>query len=110
MTHPVSEERKDRGKSRIRIFEGPFIIIRWPSCVTTTVDLVIVLVIVANPEKFWKRTNIVGDTSRLSCESLGVPEKELYIACVVTIYFNDVIGSSLILLQINENELQAYLS
>ena len=33
----------------------------------------------------------VGDTSRLSCESRGIPQKGLQIACVVTIYVNDVI-------------------
>ena len=34
---------------------------------------------------------IVGDTNRLSCEPRGIPRKGLQIACVVTIYVNDII-------------------
>ena len=33
----------------------------------------------------------VGDTNRLSCEPRGIPQKGLQIACVVTIYVNDII-------------------
>ena len=35
--------------------------------------------------------HFVGDTSWLSCEPRGIPQKGLQIACVVAIYVNDVI-------------------
>ena len=35
--------------------------------------------------------SFVGDTSRLSCESPGIPQKGFQIACVAVIYVNDVI-------------------
>ena len=46
-----------------------------------------------SPE-YWRDEKfplIVGDTNRLSCEPRGIPQKGLQIACVVTIYVNDII-------------------
>ena len=37
------------------------------------------------------KVHLVGDTSKLSCEPQGIPQKGLHIACEVMIYFNDVI-------------------